>query len=851
LETKGKGLLLFFDENMQAPISVAPIAAPGALPHSFPVGRNPLSHGYAGHLPISLPPIQATSNSYNNTSSPTSASPTSTSSTAGKLLPSPPSSPHSSCGSPSPISPPSAAAAASKASSASSASNPQYPAHPYPYPYNPFQGYPYPYAFYGYPPTPSTPFYPYGYDPYYATSNPYFAAAAAAATGGAGGTGAPVAGMIPPGYLGYPPQTFKEYPGGSASKEERNSSPPLSSCSTCSSPQSSCNDSPPASPLAGKEKTLLEKPVVTKGKRGRKSKSRVISFDNEEVNLDDGKEEKEEEGKEEEGNPRQKKPRTSLDGQNPSSAFHLVTSENDSTSTASVSSKPIYQLSRAKAFQNPSPKTSSAKAQANASSTMMLLKNRILSKTHPKYPASNSSPAQKIALPVGGMMPGMVLPTLPILPPQAGLVKRRPLELGTPLSPKTEERQQSAHNGKPPLACEQQQGGEEKDEKPEEGGEHGSYSSHGSNDSNAAKFSQILNSYGQSHPSPVNHANNVIRKPTIKSLSNDGSKMIDRRRPIKCSNLVSASGKIAVIETHLVHPQSEFMNQFQSISKIPKRQGKNQKPIPVFTLKQITLETNEADGEKKPNSAPIFPLTSAAPLSTNSSNSLSALNLLSSVSSATKPASETANSEVPSPSSAALVSAIPVTNAAPVPLTGTAPSSAALVSAVKPVEDNKVSGSDNRNNSHDQSGGGEEDDSQCKTGFPCTFPGCYRVFARTEHLRRHVRSHTGEKPHFCPSCGKNFSRSDNMRKHLQIHMDQYTPEQFEELLIEADRQTRPTTRNKKINVATPVITLPPANLAGSINNNHNSSNKSKLLSISLLGAAAMNHQAAVLQEASL
>ena len=35
---------------------------------------------------------------------------------------------------------------------------------------------------------------------------------------------------------------------------------------------------------------------------------------------------------------------------------------------------------------------------------------------------------------------------------------------------------------------------------------------------------------------------------------------------------------------------------------------------------------------------------------------------------------------------------------------------------------------------------------------------CSRTFTKTEHLERHVRSHTKEKPFQCSVCGKNYGR---------------------------------------------------------------------------------------------
>ncbi|OBZ89433.1 Nutrient and stress factor 1 [Choanephora cucurbitarum] len=56
--------------------------------------------------------------------------------------------------------------------------------------------------------------------------------------------------------------------------------------------------------------------------------------------------------------------------------------------------------------------------------------------------------------------------------------------------------------------------------------------------------------------------------------------------------------------------------------------------------------------------------------------------------------------------------------------------------------------------------------------FKCTGYGdCDMVFTRSEHLARHERKHTGEKPYKCivPGCDRMFSRFDNMMQHTQTH----------------------------------------------------------------------------------
>ncbi|KAL1889733.1 hypothetical protein Sste5346_008719 [Sporothrix stenoceras] len=44
---------------------------------------------------------------------------------------------------------------------------------------------------------------------------------------------------------------------------------------------------------------------------------------------------------------------------------------------------------------------------------------------------------------------------------------------------------------------------------------------------------------------------------------------------------------------------------------------------------------------------------------------------------------------------------------------------------------------------------------------------CSRVFSRKEHLIRHSRRHTNDKPHTCEHCAKQFARSDTYKRHLE------------------------------------------------------------------------------------
>ncbi|KAJ2659314.1 hypothetical protein IWW48_003557 [Coemansia sp. RSA 1200] len=68
-------------------------------------------------------------------------------------------------------------------------------------------------------------------------------------------------------------------------------------------------------------------------------------------------------------------------------------------------------------------------------------------------------------------------------------------------------------------------------------------------------------------------------------------------------------------------------------------------------------------------------------------------------------------------------------------------------------------------------GGGED-----VRRYVCSYAGCTKLFKRHEHLKRHFRTHTGERPYKCPmiDCGKVFARMDNLNQHIRTHVNRKT-----------------------------------------------------------------------------
>uniref|UniRef100_A0AAV2LP00 Transcription factor Sp7 n=1 Tax=Knipowitschia caucasica TaxID=637954 RepID=A0AAV2LP00_KNICA len=66
---------------------------------------------------------------------------------------------------------------------------------------------------------------------------------------------------------------------------------------------------------------------------------------------------------------------------------------------------------------------------------------------------------------------------------------------------------------------------------------------------------------------------------------------------------------------------------------------------------------------------------------------------------------------------------------------------------------------------------GQSADDRRKHMHNCHIPGCGKAYAKTSHLKAHLRWHSGDRPFVCNwlFCGKRFTRSEELQRHIQTH----------------------------------------------------------------------------------
>lgn len=85
--------------------------------------------------------------------------------------------------------------------------------------------------------------------------------------------------------------------------------------------------------------------------------------------------------------------------------------------------------------------------------------------------------------------------------------------------------------------------------------------------------------------------------------------------------------------------------------------------------------------------------------------------------------------------------------------------------------------------------------------FLCSL--CTKRFRRMEHLRRHQKTHTHERPFKCTvvNCGRRFSRTDNLKAHMLTHTKKSGRNEYIEGLAEM-QDIKPIKRRKPRNIDT-------------------------------------------------